>query len=619
MSAGVVSLTELAGNFAARKIHTFMSDIRTFGVRLLYRLWTHVSNKRRFQLLILLFLMLVASFAEIVSIGAVLPFLGVLTAPESVFEYPFVQSIAGSFGVSNPEQLMFPITVLFASAALLSGGMRLLLIWVQTRVSYAIGADFNISIYRRTLYQPYSVHIARNSSEVISGIAAKASNIPGNTIMPIFTILSGLVMMVTILLALVLIDPFAAYFTFGGFGVLYLIVALFSKKRLTLYGQRFSQEQNRTLKALQEGLGGIREVLIEGAQEIYCKTYGHADLRLRRAIANIKIIGASPRYIVESFGMILIAMLAYTLIQKSGSTAIPILGVLALSAQRLLPIIQQAYSSWTIIRGNQASLQDAMGLLDQPLPPTADLSNVDPLVFQEKLELKGLSFGYSPEEPKVLNEFDLEISKGARIGIIGRTGSGKSTLLDIIMALLRPTEGAMLVDGVVVDSGNSRSWQAQIASVPQRMFLADISILENIAFGVPLDQIDRDRVKQAAAQAQIAETIEAWPEQYDTTVGERGVRLSGGQRQRIGIARALYKQADVIVFDEATSALDSETEEAVMEAIDNMENVSITFIIVAHRLSTLRNCDRVIELVDGQMRDAGSSIEMYKSPPGHRN
>lgn len=590
-----------------------MTNAQTNGVSLLIRLWIHVSNKRRLQLCSLLFLMLVASFAEIVSIGAVLPFLGVLTAPETVFEYPFVQSIAENFGILKPDELLLPITILFAIAALISGCMRLLLIWVQTRVSYAIGADLNFSIYRRTLYQPFSVHIARNSSEVISGISAKASNIAGSTIMPLFTILSGFVMMVTILLALVIIDPFAAYFTFGGFGAIYLFVALFSKKRLSLYGNKVSQEQNKTLKALQEGLGGIREVLIEGVQEIYCRIYGDADLRLRRAIANIKIIGASPRYIVESFGMILIAVLAYVLIQKSGSTAIPILGALALGAQRLLPTIQQTFSSWSIIRGNQASLQDALELLEQSLPKNSDLNDYDSLIFEDKLEFKKLCFKYSSDEPLVLNHLDLQIPKGSRTGIIGKTGSGKSTLLDIVMGLLSPTSGIMCVDGVEINNSNCRAWQSHIASVPQRIFLADISILENIAFGIPFDQINKERVKRAAELAQIADTIEALPEGYDTAVGERGVRLSGGQRQRIGIARALYKEADVIIFDEATSALDNETEEAVMKAIDNLENISMTVIIVAHRLTTLKNCDRVIEIIDGQVKDSAFSIESLES------
>jgi ATP-binding cassette subfamily B protein len=195
----------------------------------------------------------------------------------------------------------------------------------------------------------------------------------------------------------------------------------------------------------------------------------------------------------------------------------------------------------------------------------------------------------------VLRNLDLNIAKGSRIGIIGATGSGKSTLLDIVMGLLRPSEGSLEIDGQPITIENHRAWQAHIAHVPQDIFLADSTVEENIAFSVPKDQIDHERVRQAAQQAQIADSIDTWPKQYQTFVGERGVRLSGGQRQRIGIARALYKQADVIIFDEATSALDNETEQGVMQAIEGL-STELTILIIAHRLSTLRNCTQIVEL-----------------------
>jgi ATP-binding cassette subfamily B protein len=220
---------------------------------------------------------------------------------------------------------------------------------------------------------------------------------------------------------------------------------------------------------------------------------------------------------------------------------------------------------------------------------------VKPMAFHSAIHLDHLSFRYQTDAPWVLRNINLTIPKGSRIGFIGTTGCGKSTLLDIVMGLLKPIEGALKVDDTSIDVVNRRAWQANIAHVPQTIFLADSTIAENIAFGVPKDQIDLERVRQAAAQAQVAQIIEAWPEQYNSFVGERGVRLSGGQRQRIGIARALYKKADVIIFDEATSALDNETEESVIQAIENLRS-DITILIIAHRLTTLRNCTQIIEL-----------------------
>jgi ATP-binding cassette subfamily B protein len=234
-------------------------------------------------------------------------------------------------------------------------------------------------------------------------------------------------------------------------------------------------------------------------------------------------------------------------------------------------------------------------LLDQPLPAHADAPPAVPLSLTREIRLRKLSFRYTPEAPWVLNNIDLTIEKGSRIGFIGQTGSGKSTLLDIIMALLAPTNGSLEVDGVLVTAANHRAWQALVAHVPQSIFLTDSSVAENIAFGVPLDQIDMERVRLAARKAQIAELIESWPTSYETPVGERGIKLSGGQRQRVGIARALYKQAKVIIFDEATSALDNETEAAVMQAIEDLGQ-DLTILIIAHRLSTLSICDQVVEL-----------------------
>jgi ATP-binding cassette subfamily B protein len=224
--------------------------------------------------------------------------------------------------------------------------------------------------------------------------------------------------------------------------------------------------------------------------------------------------------------------------------------------------------------------------------------------FDKNIILQNIGFRYGVDSKYVLSKVNLEILKGQRIGFIGITGSGKSTLLDIVMGLLIPTEGSLMVDGRSINLTNIRSWQAQIAHVPQGIYLADSSIEENIAFGIPIEDINHNKVKLVAAQAQISDVIESWPLQYKTKIGERGIRLSGGQRQRIGIARALYKQAKVIIFDEATSALDSNTEKTVMEAVDKLHK-DLTVLIIAHRLTTLKNCDLIVELEDGMIKRVG--------------
>jgi ABC-type bacteriocin/lantibiotic exporter with double-glycine peptidase domain len=284
---------------------------------------------------------------------------------------------------------------------------------------------------------------------------------------------------------------------------------------------------------------------------------------------------------------------------------------LALGAQRLLPVLQQIYTAYIAIKGNQVSTQDALDLLDQPMPTQAYLQAATPMLFQEAITLKDLGFRYTRKSSWVLRNVNLQIPKGSRVGFIGTTGSGKSTLLDIVMGLLCPTEGVLLIDNTPVNLQNTRAWQAHISHVPQAIYLSDASIAENVAFGVPAELIDLQLVKHAAQQAQIAQSVEDWPNSYDTLVGERGVRLSGGQRQRIGIARALYKRANVIIFDEATSALDNETEAAVMQAVETLGR-DITILIVAHRLTTLKNCDQIVKLVDGEIETVDGYQQMMQ-------
>jgi ABC-type multidrug transport system fused ATPase/permease subunit len=559
------------------------------------------------QFAILFVFMILASFAEVISIGAIVPFLGVLMTPDLVFDHPLAQPLIGWFKLTEPRELLLPLTAGFALASLLSGAMRLVLLYAQTRLSHGIGADFSLSIYRRTLFQPYAVHAARNSSEVIAAISNKTSSVVYQTLLPILSIFSSLLILTAILLALFAIDPTIALIAFAGFGTIYGLIIFLTRRRLIQDGKRVSLEQNRVIKALQEGLGGIRDVLIEGAQDTYVKIYRDADRPMRRAQANIQIIAGSPRYGIEALGMVFIAVLAYSLAIRPGGIlgAISVLGALALGAQRLLPILQLLFSNWSSLRAGRPSLLDALDMLDQPLPAHSSLPPPQPLPFHKAVTLDGLSFRYTDDAPWVLRDINLVIPRGSRIGFVGTTGSGKSTLLDIVMGLLQPSEGQLKIDDTVVTAENHRAWQVHIAHVPQDIFLTDDTIAENIAFGVPRGQIDMAQVRKAAASAQIAGTIDSWELGFDTMVGERGVRLSGGQRQRIGIARALYKKADMLVLDEATSALDNTTEDSVMQAIDSLGD-ELTVIIVAHRLTTLRKCTQVIELADGRISRAGS-------------
>jgi ATP-binding cassette, subfamily B, bacterial PglK len=584
---------------------------------LLIRLWVHLTKRRQRQLGLLLILMLASAFSEMISLGAVVPFIGVLTAPEKVFNYFIVRSLADMVGITSHSQLVLPIVIAFGVAAVAAGGIRVLLIWSNTRLSNAIGADLSIEIYRRTLYQPYMVHVSRNSSSVISGITDKTFSAV-NVVQSFLMMVSSIALMVALMVALLAIDLFTVSLAALVFGVSYGLTTLAARRHLRVNSQRIARESTQVLKALQEGLGGIRDVLLNGTQPVYCETYKNADLPYRKAAGSNTFIAFSPRFAMEAIGMVLIAGLAYGLSRQAGgvATALPVLGALALGAQRLLPALQQIYIAWATIAGSQSSLAEAIELLDQPLPSEATTPAPESLEFRDSIVFKSVRFRYLDDTPWF--SLDFTILKGARVGFVGSTGSGKSTTLDLLMGLLEPTEGQILVDGQSILGERRRSWQRAIAHVPQSIFLADTNIAENIAIGVPRNEIDMDLVREAARQAQIDEFIESRGKGYDELIGERGIRLSGGQRQRIGIARALYKQASVLIFDEATSSLDNLTEQAVMESLERL-NRGLTILIIAHRITTVRHCDQIIELAHGKVVAQGSYDQLLKQSHSFRS
>ena len=587
--------------------------------KLLARLWYHLG-RRRYQFVLLAGLILLSAFAEVMTLGAILPFIAILAAPEKAMQYPVVADIARSWSIDTPDQLVLPLTAAFCLAAIVAGVMRITVMWLSTRLTFASGADLSIEIYRRTLYQPYKVHVARSSSEMISGITGKVGHTTIGVLFPLLTVISSSVLLVAIAIALVVINPLVAMLAAGGFGAGYVLITWFSQRRLNRNSQLIADEHTRVVKALQEGLGGIRDVLLDGTQVVFCDVYQQAERRWRLAHGENVFIGQSPRFVMEALGIVLIAVLAVAVSRQPGGVAeaLPVLGALALGAQRLLPVLQQGYAAWASIAGSLASFEDTIELLDQPLPEEASRPRPAPLLLRNEIRFDGVRFRYGADGPWVLNDLDLVIPRGVRMGFVGTTGSGKSTLMDLLMGLLSPSDGRILVDGEPLSNERTRAWQQSIAHVPQTIFLADTTIAENIAFGVRRKDIDMDRVGNAARQAQIADFIESKPDGYEATVGERGVQLSGGQRQRIGIARALYKEASVLVLDEATSALDNATEKEVIDAIAGLDR-ELTILIIAHRLTTVRHCDSIVELENGQVVAQGTYDELMMTSDSFRS
>ena len=563
------------------------------------KLFLLMEHRRRYQFLILLTLMILTSMFEVISIGAVIPFLGVLIEPSSIFELPAAQSFIQFLGVDQPTQIILPISALFASAVLMAGAMRVILLWASVKFSFILGVDLSVSIFTQVINQPYIAHTKQNSSDIISAISIKIAQVINGVVLSVLNMISSFIIVSAIITILIIINPGASLIAILFFSALYLFFYLYVKQKLKVNSLNITRASNSLMKILQEALGGIRDIIINGNQQFYRSIFWRADLVFRKSLGNNLFITNSPRYFMETFGVLLIVLLAYILStqgEKSFSDGIPVLGALALGAQRLLPVMQILYNSWGNIKGTHFVLEEVLGFLNLNDSKTMNVIN-DDCTFEKNIRLKDVSFGYDEESSPAINKINIDIKKGDRIGIIGKTGSGKSTLIDIMMGLLDPTHGTLEVDKNVITSINRRAWQSRIAHVPQNIYLSDSTLEENIAFGIPVEEIDSSLVRRAAISANIDSVVNEWPLKYKTILGERGIRLSGGQRQRIGIARALYKQADVLFLDEATSSVDTITESSIMKAIEKLGN-DVTLIIIAHRITTLKNCSRILELTN---------------------
>lgn len=571
------------------------------------RLWKVIPSRRKKQLFGIFILLLVGAFAEIATIGAVLPFLQIVTNPQNIAHLPLAGGLLAHF---EPQRLVLVSASALIVLAVLSMIVRLILLWVLQEYSQGLAHNFCTEIFRRAISQTYSRFVRFHGSQVLGGLE-KVSILANGVILSVLQGVSSAVLALFIVIALFIIDPFVATIAACFLGGLYLLISLLTGRMMLRMSKTAASIMPRRLKLVEESIGGMRDIILDQSHDIFEQRFERLDREWRTITARFNFISNSPRLLVEAAGIVLIVVIALSMSSQPGgvAAALPVLGALAVGAQRLLPLIQMVYVGWSQLSAQAYSMNDVVDMLTLPTQPLLASSNsVAPERFGDRIEVRDVSFSYDGATA-ALEHIQLTIRRGQRIGFIGQTGSGKSTLLDLIMGLLEPSSGEILLDGKRLDSSNVRDWQAQIAHVPQNIFLADESILANIAFGSEIEDVEFERVSEAASRAGLAPFIEQQPDGYSTKVGERGIRLSGGQRQRIGIARALYKQATVLVLDEATSALDNATESAVMEAITALDR-DLTILMIAHRLSTVAMCDTVVRLDRGRIVDCAPYAEV---------
>ncbi|MCA1654670.1 MAG: ABC transporter ATP-binding protein/permease [Sphingomonadales bacterium] len=554
-----------------------------------------IPHARRRQLWGLVGLTVAGGAAELLSIGAIVPFMALLAgrsrspSPSALMQLSGINALPAA-------------TAAFVVAVIAAAALRLLLQSATQRVVLGVGHELTVEIQRRTLLQPYAYHVRQHSSALIASLE-KVQDMMFGVLLPLVQAGAALVISLFIVAALARIEPTETALAGVVLAAAYFATAAVARHRLAHASTDIGRAYAERVRLVQDSVGAIRDVIIDSSQASYLAAFREADARFAAARARISVAGAAPRFVIEAIGMILIATVALFLARRSGglASALPALAALALGAQRLLPLLQQLHQAWTSIAGNRATLRDVVELISLPVPFENAPDTTAPLPFRRSIELCGVSFTYEGSPRPALDDVALTIPAGTMVALVGPTGWGKSTLADLVMALLRPTAGEIKVDGVAISQDNKRAWQRNIAHVPQSIFLTDTSIARNIAQGEPADPA---RLDKAVRDAQLSEFVASLPDGLGAEIGECGIRLSGGQRQRLGLARALYKGASFLIIDEGTNALDSTTEAGVLSILADLRRKGRTILIISHRSSTIAGCDRIFRLEDGRLIDA---------------
>jgi ABC-type multidrug transport system fused ATPase/permease subunit len=560
-------------------------------------LWAMMAPARRRQLILTLMLMIAGAAAELATIGAALPFLALLSGGGAAARVPLIgRWLPGLTGGG-----ILPVALVLIASAVAAAAVRLLLVWSSQRFVASLGHDLATAIFSRMLRLPYAEFVRRNSSEVLASLE-KVRDIVSSVLQPALQGLISLFLALVIAALLFAIQPFATLTAGATVVGLYVAISVGTRRRLRRNSKVLAETAVNRTQIVQEGLGAIRDIILDQSQPLFEARFAAIDRRFRRALSANVFISSAPRFLIEAAGIVAIALIALAMSLEPGGLvrAIPVLGALAIGAQRLLPLVQQVYNGWSLGLGNFGAVADVARLLAAPVEAPAAPPG-PPLAFARDIVFDAVGFGYATGG-FALEGVDFRVAPGERIGIVGATGSGKSTLLDLLMGLLSPSAGEIRVDGVALDDAARRRWQPLIAHVPQAVYLSDDTIAANIAFGIPAGEADPARIETAARAARLEAFVAGLPEGFETRVGERGIRLSGGQRQRIGLARAFYKAAPVLVLDEATSALDDATEADVIDSLHALGR-DTTLFMIAHRRTTLAGCDRILMVEAGQVRE----------------
>jgi ABC-type multidrug transport system fused ATPase/permease subunit len=564
----------------------------------------------------LLTMIIIMALLDMMGVASIMPFMAVLTNPQLVETNEvliFMFQRLEVFGVKNNQQFLFSLGVLVFMLLVLSLIFKALTLYVQIKFTAMREYSIGKRLVEGYLDQTYSWFLSRNSSDLSKNILSEVSSIIANGISPMITLIAQSAVVFALISLLILVDLKITLICTATLGISYVFLYTIARGLINRMGhQRLKDNQSRFL-AVSEAFGAAKEIKVNGLEQTYIKRFSNAAESYSKLNALSSTIGQLPRYAIEivAFGGMILLVL-YLLSQSSSfNSIIPVLSLYVLAGYRLIPALQQIYLATAKLRFIGPAIDSLHGDLKN-LKPKLNYNSSGSLSFNKTITLNHIHYNYPNSSRTALKDISLSINANTKVGLVGVTGSGKSTTVDIILGLLEPQKGTLEVDGKIINKSNNRDWQSIIGYVPQNIYLADDTLASNIAFGIEKKYINHDAVVRAAKIANLHEFVEKELSlKYLTIVGERGIRLSGGQRQRIGIARALYHNPKVLILDEATSALDNLTEKSVMDAVYQIKN-SITIILIAHRLSTVKNCDNIFLLEEGKLKGQGTYDKLLK-------
>ena len=584
--------------------------------KIVRQLFSLLSKRQRKNFYFLQALVILMAIMEIIGVASIVPFMAIVGDMSQLSQDTIFGKIYIASGIDSEFRFVLILGISVLIMLLIASMVSIFTIWRLTKFAHKTGAELGNRLYSYYLKKDWLYHASGNSAQLIKKIATETPRTTQGIIVQLMTMNAKIVLALFVTITVFFYDPKVALSGFLVFSIAYILLFSVVKIRLQKNGKIISEVYQSRFSLMNEGFGGIKDILLLGRDIDFIDRFKETGRKMAYSLGNNAALSQAPRYFIElvAFGSIILLVI-YLFVAHNGELGliIPSLTVYAVASVKILPAFQQIYSSIADIRSNIAAFESIRLDLENSVNPSTPINKNDKniLIPKNKISIEDVTFKYDSKERFVLNNLNIDIPVKSVVGIVGPSGSGKSTLIDILLGLIKPKQGHLKVDDVIIDNQNKRSWQNNIGFVAQNIFLSDSSIAENVAFGVSKDEIEIKKVKKAIDLAHLTELVNGLKDGIYTQVGERGVQLSGGQRQRIGIARALYHGAEVLVFDEATSSLDGITEKMIMEAIHKFGGKK-TIIMIAHRLKTVEKCDQIFFIDKGKLIDQGTYDELVE-------